>query len=47
MQHIGWLETLIYAKFPSLDLVFRNLAAQAMKSPPGIARKISVPATNG
>ena len=27
MQHDGWLETLIYAKFPQLDLVFRNLAA--------------------
>src|SRR5580765_3843218 len=27
MQHHGWLETLIYAKFPSLDLVFRNLSA--------------------
>ncbi len=27
MQHHGWLETLICAKFPSYDLVFRNLAA--------------------
>ncbi len=27
MQHHGWLETLIYAKFPRHDLVFRNLAA--------------------
>ncbi len=27
MQHDGWLETLIYAKFPKDDLVFRNLAA--------------------
>src|SRR5256885_16047701 len=27
MQHDAWLETLIYAKFPRLDLVFRNLAA--------------------
>jgi len=27
MQHHGWLETLIYAKFPQHDLVFRNLAA--------------------
>src|SRR4051812_25523190 len=27
MQHHGWLETLIYAKFPNHDLVFRNLAA--------------------
>jgi len=27
MQHDGWLETLIYARFPKLDLVFRNLAA--------------------
>src|SRR5262245_51902962 len=27
MQHDGWLETLIYAKFPQHDLVFRNLAA--------------------
>lgn len=26
MQHHGWLETLIYAKFPRHDLVFRNLA---------------------
>jgi len=26
MQHHGWLETLIYAKFPDHDLVFRNLA---------------------
>jgi glucose/arabinose dehydrogenase len=26
MQHDGWLETLIYAKFPQHDLVFRNLA---------------------
>ena len=26
MQHHGWLETLIVAKFPQLDLVFRNLA---------------------
>jgi glucose/arabinose dehydrogenase/lysophospholipase L1-like esterase len=26
MQHDGWLETLIYAKFPQQDLVFRNLA---------------------
>ena len=26
MQHHGWLETLIYAKFPKEDLVFRNLA---------------------
>src|ERR1044071_267497 len=27
MQHDGWLETLIYARFPQHDLVFRNLAA--------------------
>src|SRR5438874_964019 len=27
MQHHPFLETLIYAKFPRLDLVFRNLAA--------------------
>ena len=27
MQHHGWLETLIAAKFPKHDLVFRNLAA--------------------
>ncbi len=27
MQHHGWLETYIYAKFPKHDLVFRNLAA--------------------
>ena len=27
MQHDGWLETLIYARFPNQDLVFRNLAA--------------------
>jgi glucose/arabinose dehydrogenase len=27
MQHHGWLETLIHAKFPKHDLVFRNLAA--------------------
>ena len=26
MQHHGWLETLIYARFPKLDLTFRNLA---------------------
>ncbi|MBI3417878.1 MAG: HEAT repeat domain-containing protein [Verrucomicrobia bacterium] len=26
MQHHGWLETLIVAKFPQHDLVFRNLA---------------------
>ena len=26
MQHDGWLETFIYAKFPKHDLVFRNLA---------------------
>ena len=26
MQHDGWLETLIVAKFPKHDLVFRNLA---------------------
>ncbi len=25
MQHIGWLETLIYARFPQQELVFRNL----------------------
>lgn len=29
MQHDGWLETLIYAKFPQADLVFRNIAASA------------------
>ena len=27
MQHDGWLETLIYARFPDYELVFRNLAA--------------------
>src|SRR5438552_1493304 len=27
MQHHGWLETLIVARFPQHDLVFRNLAA--------------------
>src|SRR6266478_5190101 len=27
MQHDGWLETLIYARFPNHELVFRNLAA--------------------
>src|SRR5947207_39848 len=27
MQHHGFLETLIYARFPNHDLVFRNLAA--------------------
>jgi len=27
MQHDGWLETLLVAKFPKHDLVFRNLAA--------------------
>jgi len=27
MQHHGWLETLITARFPQQDLVFRNLAA--------------------
>src|SRR6266545_256839 len=26
MQHDGWLETLVYAKYPKHDLVFRNLA---------------------
>ena len=26
MQHDGWLETLIVAKYPKHDLVFRNLA---------------------
>src|SRR6266576_3568047 len=26
MQHDGWMETLIYAKYPRHDLVFRNLA---------------------
>ena len=26
MQHDGWLETYIYAKFPKHDLVFRNIA---------------------
>ena len=26
MQHDGWLETLLYSKFPQQDLVFRNLA---------------------
>ena len=25
MQHAGWLETLIHARFPQHDLVFRNL----------------------
>lgn len=25
MQHSGWLETLLYAKFPAQELVFRNL----------------------
>jgi len=25
MQHFGWLETLIYSRFPNLDLVFRDL----------------------
>jgi glucose/arabinose dehydrogenase len=29
MQHDGWLETLIDAKFPKHDLVFRDLAASA------------------
>ncbi len=27
LQHTGWLETLIYAKYPQHQLVFRNLAA--------------------
>ena len=27
MQHDAWLETLLYSRFPRLDLVFRNLAA--------------------
>src|SRR5262245_48084785 len=27
MQHHGWLETLIYAKYPKHNLVFRNLSA--------------------
>jgi len=27
MQHHGWLETLVHAKFPRHNLVFRNLAA--------------------
>src|SRR5262245_48034845 len=27
MQHHGWMETLIHAKFPTHELVFRNLAA--------------------
>ncbi|MBU6402978.1 MAG: dehydrogenase, partial [Verrucomicrobia bacterium] len=27
MQHDGWLQTLLYARFPTFDLVFRNLAA--------------------
>ncbi len=27
MQHHGWLETLIHAKYPQHELVFRNLAA--------------------
>src|SRR2546421_8528847 len=25
MQHFGWLETLIYSRFPNHDLVFRDL----------------------
>jgi glucose/arabinose dehydrogenase len=29
MQHHGWLETLLVAKYPQHDLVFRNLAAAA------------------
>ena len=27
MQHHNWLETLIHARFPNHELVFRNLAA--------------------
>ena len=29
MQHFGWLETLIHAKYPEHNLVFRNLAYSA------------------
>src|SRR4029434_9445647 len=29
MQHTGYLETLITAKYPNADLVFRNLAVAA------------------
>ena len=29
MQHFGWLETFIHAKFPEHELVFRNLAYSA------------------
>ena len=29
MQHHGWLETLLVAKYPQHELVFRNLAAPA------------------
>lgn len=36
MQHDGWLETLLYARFPEHDLVFRNLgfAADEIKTRP-------------
>src|SRR5437763_772579 len=29
MQHDGWFETLVYAKFPKENLVVRNLSASA------------------
>ncbi|HWY87163.1 MAG TPA: GDSL-type esterase/lipase family protein, partial [Gemmataceae bacterium] len=29
MQHDGWLETLVYSRFPKYDLVFRNLGFAA------------------
>ncbi len=29
MQHDGWLETYLYARFPKLDLIFRNLGYAA------------------
>ena len=33
MQHDGWLETLIHARFPKHELVFRNLGFPATKWP--------------
>ena len=39
MQHYGWLETLIHARFPEHELVFRNLGYSITGMYP-IARKL-------
>ena len=47
MQHDGWLETMLQARFPQHELVIRNLGIRGDEITRARARRTSAPPTSG